>query len=141
MRKTFKNYIFSRQIILVTIIFFICFAFSTYLHTTLTKKEALAHSENISNQVFSSMYQVMRKGWSKQDVELFTQSLKDNFKDSNYNINIYRSQTVAELFGEVKENTKDNILINILEGKQEELFYFQDDIIRNILPLHARSEC
>ncbi|MDX9796564.1 MAG: bifunctional diguanylate cyclase/phosphodiesterase [Arcobacteraceae bacterium] len=141
MRKTFKNYIFSRQIILVTIIFFICFAFSTYLHTTLTKKEALAHSENISNQVFSSMYQVMRKGWSKQDVELFTQSLKDNFKDSNYNINIYRSQTVSELFGEVKENTKDNILMNILEGKQEELFYFQDDIIRNILPLHARSEC
>lgn len=101
----------------------------------------MAHSENISNQVFSSMYQVMRKGWSKQDVELFTQSLKDNFKDSNYNINIYRSQTVSELFGEVKENTKDNILMNILEGKQEELFYFQDDIIRNILPLHARSEC
>lgn len=141
MRKTFKNYIFSRQIILVTIIFFICFAFSTYLHTTLTKKEAIAHSQNISNQIFSSMFQVMRKGWSKQDVELFTQSLKENFKDSNYNINIYRSETVKELFGDVEENAKDNVLINILNGKQEQTNYFENDIIRNILPLHARSEC
>jgi diguanylate cyclase (GGDEF)-like protein len=141
MRKTFKNYIFSRQIILVTIIFFICFAFSTYLHTTLTKKEAIEHSDNISNQIFSSMFQVMQKGWSKKDVELFTQSLKDNFKDSNYNINIYRSKTVSQLYGEVTENPKDNILINILEGKQENLKYFENDTIRNILPLHAKNEC
>ena len=41
MPKTFKNYIFSGQIILVSIIFLICFVFSTYLHTTLTKQEAL----------------------------------------------------------------------------------------------------
>ncbi|MFA7084396.1 MAG: bifunctional diguanylate cyclase/phosphodiesterase [Arcobacteraceae bacterium] len=141
MRKTFKNYIFSRQIALVTVIFFICFVFSTYLHTTLTKKEAINHSQNISNQIFSSMYQVMRKGWSKQDVELFTQSLQENFKNSNYTINIYRSQPVIEFFGEVKESPKDAILLNILEGKEEQLNYFENDLIRNILPLHAQSEC
>lgn len=141
MRKTFKNYIFSRQIILVTIIFFICFAFSTYLHTTLTKKEAIEHSDNISNQIFSSMFQVMQKGWSKNDVELFTQSLKENFKDSNYNINVFRSKTVSQLYGEVTESPKDSILSNILEGKQEDLKYFENDIVRNILPLYAKNEC
>ncbi|MEZ4694239.1 MAG: hypothetical protein R2837_09685 [Aliarcobacter sp.] len=73
MNKTFKNYIFSRQIILkLSTIFIICFMFSTYLHTTLTKEEALKHSKAISEQIFSSMYQVMRKGWSKDDVQLFT---------------------------------------------------------------------
>lgn len=60
MKKTFKNYIFSRQIILVSIIFLLCFIFSTYIHTKLTKEEALNHSKAISNQIFSSMYQVMR---------------------------------------------------------------------------------
>lgn len=141
MKKTFKNYIFSSQIILVTIIFVICFIFSTYLHTTLTKQEALKHSDNFSNQIFSSMYQVMRKGWSKSDVEMFTQSLRDNFKESNYTINIYRSDIVKELFGEVEENIKDNTLLNILDNKKEQLKYFDDNVVRNLLPLHAKTEC
>lgn len=89
--KTFKNYIFSSKIILVAIIFIICFAFSTYLHTSLTKKESIEHSTTISNQVFSSMYQIMRKGWSREDLNLFTASLEENFAGSNYEINIYRS--------------------------------------------------
>lgn len=41
MPKSFKNYILLKQIILVTIVFLICFIFSTYIHTSLTKKEAL----------------------------------------------------------------------------------------------------
>lgn len=141
MKKTFKNYIFSSQIILASIIFLICFIFSTYLHTTLIKKEALKHSDNFSNQIFSSMYQVMRKGWSKSDVEMFTQSLRDNFKESNYNINIYRSNVVKELFGEVEENTKDETLINLLDNQKVQLKYFDKSVVRNLLPLYAKTEC
>ena len=45
MKKTFKNYIFSRQIILVSAVFLICFVFTTYLHTSLAKKEALVQGD------------------------------------------------------------------------------------------------
>ena len=102
MKKSFKNYIFSRNIILATVIFFICFIFSTYLHTKITKQESLIHSKALSEQIFSSMYQVMKKGWSKDDVEVFTNSLKENFQSSNYEINIYRADVVKQLFGEIK---------------------------------------
>jgi len=142
MKKSFKNYIFSSKIILVSIIFLICFIFSTYLHTTLTKKEAIEQSNSISNQIFSSMYQVMKKGWSKEDVELFTKSLENNFKDSNYDINIYRSQKVKDLFGNFPENQKDETLIAILNGKGQLRFNtFENNVVRNILPLKATSEC
>ncbi len=141
MIKTFKNYIFSRQIILVTLIFLICFIFSTYLHTTLTKQEALKHSDAISNQVFSSMYQVMRKGWSKDDVKLFTQSLEKNFESSNYEINIYRGDKVRQLFGDIEEKAKDSTLVDILNGKIEKLDDFQNNIVRNIMPLKATNDC
>ena len=141
MKKTFKNYIFSSKILLVSVIFLICFIFSTYLHTTLAKEEALKHSTSISNQIFSSMYQVMRKGWSKEDVALFSKSLEDNFKDSNYEINIYRSDMVKELFGDIKEKKKDQTLIDILNGKNVQLTYFENNISRNILPLKAKQEC
>lgn len=52
------------------------------------------------------MYQVMQKGWSKEDVQKFTKSLEENFQSSNYEINIYRSDKVKELFGEIQENQK-----------------------------------
>lgn len=141
MKKSFKNYIFSRQIILVTLIFLICFIFSTYLHTTLTKQEALKHSDAISNQVFSSMYQVMRKGWSKDDVKLFTKSLEKNFESSNYEINIYRGDKVRQLFGDIEEKAKDSTLVDILNGKIEKHNDFQNNIARNIMPLKATNDC
>lgn len=123
-------------------IFLICFIFSTYLHTALTKKEAIKHADTISNQIFSSMYQIMRKGWSKNDVEVFMNSIKENFKSSSYTIHIYRSNKVKELFGEVKESTKDNILLDLLDGKDvPQLKYFENDVVRNILPLKAKAEC
>ncbi|MBP7769690.1 MAG: bifunctional diguanylate cyclase/phosphodiesterase [Aliarcobacter sp.] len=141
MAKSFKNYIFSKQIVLVSIIFLICFIFSTYLHTTLTKKEALNHSEAISNQIFSSMYQVMRKGWSKDDVRMFSQSLEDNFVNSNYEINIYRTQKVKEIFGDIEENTKDATLVNVLNGEIKNFESFKNNIVRTIIPLEVKADC
>ncbi len=141
MKKTFKNYIYSRQIVLVTLIFLICFIFSTYLHTTLTKQEALKHSDAISKQVFSSMYQVMRKGWSKDDVKLFTKSLEKNFESSNYEINIYRGDKVRQLFGDIDEKAKDSTLVDILNGKIDKHDDFQNNIVRNIMPLKATNDC
>lgn len=141
MNKTFKNYIFSRQIILVSAIFIICFMFSTYLHTTLTKEEAVKHSKAISDQIFSSMYQVMRKGWSKDDVQLFTKSLEKNFQSSNYEINIYRGDKVKQLFGEIEEKQKDTTLIDVLNGKKTNLQTSENNIIRHINPLIATPDC
>ena len=141
MAKSFKNYIFSKQIVLVSIIFLICFIFSTYLHTTLTKKEALNHSEAISNQIFSSMYQVMRKGWSKDDVRMFSQSLEDNFVNSNYEINIYRTQKVKEIFGDIEENTKYATLVDVLNGEIKNFESFKNNIVRTIIPLEVKADC
>ena len=141
MNKTFKNYIFSRQIILVSAIFVICFMFSNYLHTTLTKEEAVKHSKAISDQIFSSMYQVMRKGWSKDDVQLFTKSLEKNFQSSNYEINIYRGDKVKQLFGEIEEKQKDTTLIDVLNGKKTNLQTSENNIIRHINPLVATPDC
>lgn len=140
MKRTFKSYFFTSKIILVSVIFFICFIFSTYLHTSLTKKEALKHADTISNQIFSSMYQVMRKGWSKEDVELFSRSLKHNFSETNYSINIYRAPIVKELFGNTHEPTKDTTLISVLNGA-ETYKSFENNRVRNIMPLVAKSEC
>jgi diguanylate cyclase (GGDEF)-like protein len=111
------------------------------LHTSLTKKEAIKHSQAISKQIFSSMYQVMKKGWSKNDVEMFTKSLEDNFVSSNYEINLYRSDKVKELFGEIEEKPKDITLVDILNGKIDKYESFDNNIVRTIMPLTAKPDC
>ena len=141
MPKSFKNYILLKQIILVTIVFLICFIFSTYIHTSLTKKEALKQSDAISNQIFSSMYQVMKKGWSKDDVRMFTKSLEDSFVNSNYEINIYRTQKVKDIFGEIEEKQKDSTLVNGLNGEIKKFENFENNIVRTITPLKAKPDC
>ena len=141
MDKSFKTYIFSSKVLLTSIIFLICFIFSTYLHTTLTKNAALENSHTLSNQIFSSMYQVMRKGWSREDMEFFSQSLKKDFKSTGYSINIYRSDKITEMFGKIESKKPDSVLIDVLNGKNVQLDYFKNNIVRNIKPLVAENEC
>ena len=65
MPKTLKNFIFSINIVLLSTLFIVVLLFTSYLHTTLAQENAIKHSNIVSNQIFSSMYQVMKKGWSR----------------------------------------------------------------------------
>jgi len=86
------------------------------------------------------MYQVMKKGWSRADLETFTQSIKDNFQNSKYDINIYRAQNVESMFGSVQESEKDYFAQRALEDGKK-LQTFENNIVRKILPLNAKQEC
>ncbi len=140
MFKTLKNFIFSINVALVTVLFLIIFAFATYLHTTFIQKEAVKQANIISNQVFSSMFQVMKRGWTRTELNDFTNSLKKNFNSTNYTINIHRGNSVNELFGFVTETQKDSMILEAFE-KGEQLTIFKDNTLRNIKPIIASSEC
>lgn len=140
MPKTLKNFIFSINVILLSSLFLLVFIFTTYLHTSLAQKNAIKHANAVSNQVFTSMYQVMKRGWSREDLNDFTSSLKENFDDSNYKITIYRSTLVNELFGEVDDVRRDALVDQVfLDGQKHNISSMQE--IRNLLPLNAKQEC
>ena len=140
MPKTLKNFIFTINVILLSSLFILVFIFTTYLHTSLAEKNAIKHANAVSNQVFTSMYQIMKRGWNKDDINEFMGSLKENFNESNYVINIYRGDVVKELFGTVPEQHKDSVIIRALEtGKKETISH--DGTLRNLLPLNAKHEC
>jgi diguanylate cyclase (GGDEF)-like protein len=138
--KTLKNFIFSINVTLLTILFVLIFAFTTYLHTSLAEKNSIKHANAISSQVFSSMYQVMKRGWSREDLNDFMHSLNENFDESNYVINIYRGEKVKEVFGEVEEKKRDDLVNSVFKSGQK-FTSSQDKIIRNLLPLNAKKEC
>jgi diguanylate cyclase (GGDEF)-like protein len=138
--KTLKNFIFSINIILLSSLFVLVFIFTTYLHTSLAQKNAMKHATAVSDQVFTSMYQVMKRGWNKEELNDFMYSLKENFEESNYKINIYRGDVVKELFGEVDEAVRDELVMRVFrEGKT--LDQSSGQTLRNLKPLNAKQEC
>lgn len=138
--KSLKNFIFSINVVLLSILFVIVFLFTTYLHTSLARESALEHANAVSNQVFSSMYQVMKRGWSREDLNDFMHSLKENFDDSDYTINIYRGDKIKEVFGEVTEQPRDRYINAVFaNGERVELSEMQN--LRNLMPLNAKKEC
>lgn len=140
MKKTLKNFIFSTNALLLTLLLIIIFAFTTYLHTSLAKEEAYKHADAVSQQVFASMYQVMKKGWSTKELNDFSDSIKKSFNHSNYSINIYRSQKVIEQFGARHQVLNDSSLREVLSSG-EPLRTTENSTIRNIQPLIAKQEC
>jgi len=100
----------------------------------------MKHANAISNQVFTSMYQVMKRGWSKEELNDFMHSLKENFEESNYKIRIYRGDVVKELFGEVDEDLKDELVKRVF-SQGEKLSTNEGRVLRNLQPLNAKQEC
>ena len=139
MPKTLKNFIFSINIVLLSSLFVVVLLFTSYLHTKLAQENAIKHSNIVSNQIFSSMYQVMKKGWSREDLNEFMHSIEENFDDS-YSVNIYRGDKIKELFGEVEEKQKDDLATSVMKNGKK---FTSSDMgkLRNILPLNAKSEC
>ncbi|MGE4418964.1 MAG: putative bifunctional diguanylate cyclase/phosphodiesterase [Sulfurimonas sp.] len=140
MPKTLKNFIFSINIVLLSALFIVVLVFTTYLHTTLARENAIEHANSVSNQIFSSMYQVMKKGWSREDLNDFMHSIKENFDDSFYSVDIYRGEKIEELFGRVPESPKDALARSVLQSG-EKVTISEMGEIRNLLPLNARQEC
>ena len=140
MFKALKDFIFIINVFLVAVLFLIIFLFSTYLHNVFVQKEALKQSNIIANQVFSSMYQVMKRGWTRAELNDFTSSLKNNFNGTEYTINIYRAGSVNELFGFVTEGQKDSTITKAFSSG-EQINIFAENKLRNIKPIIASNEC
>ena len=117
--KTLKNYFRLSNIVITFSLFLIFYLFSSYVHTNLTVKENQKISESLSKQVFNSMYQVMRKGWSREELQDFIHNTKSSFQTSSYDVEIYRSKNVEKLFGKIEQGEITPDIQNVFQTKQK----------------------
>lgn len=125
---------------LTLIIFISIYIFSSYLHTTLSQKEAIKTSDAVASQIHASMYQVMRKGWSREEMEDFMESIKHSFENSSNEINIYRSKTVEELFGKIPQKPFDGDIVQVFKDGQKKIIE-HNGFITTLMPMTSKNEC
>jgi len=138
--NTLKNSFRISMTIITISLFVVFYFFSSYIHTNLTIAENQKISESLSKQVFNSMYQVMRKGWSRTDLRTFLNETKNSFDGSNYNVEIFRGEKVERLFGNIKQAEMTNDVISVFNSK-EKLSSATRESTKIITPIIAKNEC
>lgn len=104
------------------------------------RQDARSTAEVIAQQGFNSMFQVMRKGWSRADLEDFVAAQQESFKESPYALDIYRGPKVEALFGAIKQTLPSEEVRLVFETGTEHRLESNTEL-RHIYPLKARAEC
>ncbi|QKF81549.1 GGDEF-domain containing protein [Halarcobacter ebronensis] len=138
--KTLKNYFRVLMIAVTFSLFLVFYLFSSYLHTNLAINENQKISEALSKQVFNSMYQVMRQGWSREQLQEFINVTKSSFQGSSYSVDIFRGEKVENIFGKIEQSAISPDVQQVFDTK-EKLFQQNSRSIKSIMPIIAKDEC
>ncbi|MBN2894385.1 MAG: bifunctional diguanylate cyclase/phosphodiesterase [Campylobacterales bacterium] len=138
--KTLQGY-FKVQTVSISLLLFICFyLFTNYIYHNISQRESEHISEAISQQVFASMYQVMRKGWSREELRDFLSSVEESFADASYKVDIHRSPVVEAQFGSIEQTPLTALQRTVLVSGIKQR-YSEGEITHLITPIMAKNEC
>ncbi|MDD2265422.1 EAL domain-containing protein [Sulfuricurvum sp.] len=134
----------AAKIIFVTMVITLVFAFvyGEYMKRNAITNLAHIDAKKTSLLVFEALYSAMQRGWNKDDLNEIIGRL--NNVDKNMKINVYRSEIVAQRFGEIekdkKARTTDKDIMTAIHGK-EVLSISESDLIKYYYPVKAKSDC
>ena len=134
----------TAKIIFITLLITLFFG---WVYSEYIKKEAITNLTQIdakktSMLVFESLYSAMQRGWNKDDLYEIIGRL--NRVDESMHVNVYRSQKVADLFGEIPQDkeARDKVKdIHIAMGGKDILNVTKEDDINYLYPVIAKDEC
>jgi len=120
---------------------------AAYMYGEYMKKNAITNlaqvdAKKTSMLVFETLYSAMQRGWTKDDLEEIIARL--NSVDKQMKVNVYRSERVVQLFGEIEKDkiareTDDNVAKAILG---EEILNISDaEMIEYYYPVIAKDNC
>ena len=134
----------AAKIIFFTMIVTLVFAFiyGEYMKRDSISNLAHVDAKKTSKLVFETLYSAMQRGWNKDDLNEIISRL--NTVDPNMKVDVYRSEIVARLFGEI-EKDKDARTTNLSVQKairgEEVLNISNSDFIEYYYPVSAKENC
>ena len=134
----------TAKIIFITLFFTLItsYTYSQYLKDEAITSLAQIDAKKTSRLVFESLYSAMQRGWSKDDLREIISRL--NNVDDTLKVNVYRSEIVAEIYGEIQEDklareSKQQVM-KAMKGI-ESLNVSNNDYIQYYYPVTAKKDC
>ncbi|MDX1810153.1 MAG: GGDEF and EAL domain-containing protein [Sulfurospirillaceae bacterium] len=138
--KSLKNYLRTSIVSLIIGMLLLFYILFSYIHTSYIISENQKVSNAISKQIFNSMYEVMKKGWSRADLKYFLNATKSSFEDSSYDVEIYRMKEVDEMFGSIKQNDIPLDVMASVKSKKKSVIS-DGNKMKIITPIIANNIC
>ncbi len=103
-------------------------------------KNADEVSDAVAQQLFTSMRQLMEKGWTRDELNKFVSSEKGTRGQFPYEVELFRGEAVEQDYGKTDQPPMGrNIVDSFRTG--DAITYKADPIVINIYPIKAEPEC
>lgn len=140
MLKTLKGFILTASALVSLIFFGGTYLVFSNIYSDSIKENALYVSSSLAHLTFSSMFQVMSKGWKRSQLEEFISSTKKSVEDTPTFIDVYRGESVSQLFQPIEQGPMDEEIAQAFrEGT--ELRQVKEYSVRYLFPLKAEEKC
>lgn len=137
---TIKQFILGAAILVSVLMFGAMYAVVSALYDSTVKEDARNVTDVLAGQTFNAMFQVMRKGWTRDEVMVFLTANRATLAETPYALEIYRSPLTERLFGRIPQPPVDAPLAEAMaSGTQARLE--SETEMRYLFPLTARQEC
>lgn len=136
---------FSRLILLVAasvsvFLLVVSYFFFTGFGNHMLKQSAVKQADTVAQITFSSMYQLMSKGWSRAQVVEFADQTATSVVNTPTRISIYRAEPVSRQFGEVKDQQpNEELQLALRSGRTRQVDF--DGGLTYHMPLVAQDNC
>lgn len=101
---------------------------------------AESHAKNLSDMTYNSLYQVMKKGWTHQEMSEFLDSNRKLFSGTNTNVVIYQSDTLSNSYGRTYDVQPDQQVKDVFANGIP-VATANGALIRHVYPLVASADC
>jgi diguanylate cyclase (GGDEF)-like protein len=114
----------------------------SYQQRSSVSEMAVAESRRTADLIFEHLYSVMRKGWSRDDIDEIVDRL--NMANPQVTVSVVRSTAVAEQFGDIAADafrrTNDPLIAQALDTG-DDLLVEHNGSIRYLHPVRSKTEC
>ncbi len=104
------------------------------------RQSATEMSASLADGTFNAMYQIMRQGWSRKQLDEFLQTIRSQAGENGAKVELYRGSKVLELFGPIAQPNADPLVLSVFATGQTKTQEHQGTI-RYDRPLIAEAQC
>ncbi len=138
--KTLKGFILAASIFVSIIFFGGTYLVVSQIYDKSVKENALYVSNTLAELTFSSMFQVMNKGWKRAQLEEFIASTRKAVADTPTTIEVFRGEGVSQLFGVIPQENMDEAIKNAFQNGAPVMRESAAGV-RYVYPIKAQDKC
>lgn len=138
--RTIKGLILAAAFVVSLVLFAGMYLTTAHIHEASVKYNTISVSETLARETFNAMFQIMRRGWTRPQLEEFIGTLQESSRHAPYAVDIYRGEIVTALYGPINQKPIDDTLNKaFIQGVP--FSSETETAVRYIYPLKARNEC